>query len=260
MDFYQLQICLKELGINRGDILYVASDITLLLNEERKNVTIKSKDTYGEFLNKLVNLLQDLVGKEGTLMFPVFSWSFCKGVPFEYRKTKGATGMFSNWVMKERKDFIRTRHPMYSFMVWGKDAAYLKSFKNTDSWGADSPFAYLHKNKAKMLLLNVSTQRGLTFMHYVEQCMNVPYRYMKNFTSMYIEENGETSERTYSMYVRDLQTNPINDMPEEFLEINGVAQMAMVDKIRLKVIDLDKAYDVIANDILKNDAKNVMHY
>lgn len=56
-----------------------------------------------------------------------------------------------------------------------------------------------------------------TFMHYVEKELKVPYRYMKAFNSKYIDEQGEVEERTYSMYVRDLDIESETCLSEEFL-------------------------------------------
>ena len=259
MNFDVVESKLSTLGISKGDILYVASDVSLLLHEEVKHKQIISKAEYTNFLDQLIDMLKSLVGENGTLLFPVFTWDFCRGKTFDYLTTQGDCGVLSNRAL-QRSDFVRTKHPMYSFAVYGKYAEFLKTFNNTDSWGKDSPFAWLHQNKAKQLLINVSTQRGLTFMHYVEQENQVAYRYMKNFVSNYKDENGNKSKRSYSMYVRDLESNPINDMPEEFLDKNGAACLLEVEKLKFKLIDLDKAYDVITKDIQHNNAKNVMHY
>ena len=259
MDFVELQNKLRLLGIQKGDILYIASDVSLLLHEEVKKKNIVNKKDYIKYLDKIIDNLKILIGETGTLLFPVFTWDFCRDKCFDYLESRGDCGVLSNRAL-ERADFIRTKHPIYSFCVYGKHAAYLKNMNNVDSWGTDSPFAWLHRNNAKQLLINVSVQRGLTFMHYVEQQNQVDYRYMKKFTSLYKDENREVRERTYSMYVRDLATNPINDMPEDFLDENGAARMLNFDKIKFKLIDLNKAYEVISNDIQKNKAKNVMHY
>lgn len=259
MNFDVVKSKLSTLGISKDDILYVASDVSLLLHEEVKYKRIVNKVEYTKFLDQLIDMLKSLVGENGTLLFPVFTWDFCRGKTFDYLATQGDCGVLSNQAL-QRNDFVRTKHPMYSFAVYGKYANCLKEFNNTDSWGKDSPFAWLHQNKAKQLLINVSTQRGLTFMHYVEQANQVSYRYMKDFVSEYKDKHGNISKKKYSMYVRDLVTNPINDMPEEFLDKNGVARLLEIEKLKFKLIKLDKAYDVITRDIQHNNAKNVMHY
>ena len=107
---------IASLGIARGDMVYVASDITNLLFVAKNECQVKVKQR-NDFLNEFVNTLQDLVGEEGTLLFPVFSWDFCRGNGFDYLNTLGEVGALNNWILKNRTDFIRTKHPMYSFMV-----------------------------------------------------------------------------------------------------------------------------------------------
>lgn len=246
---------LKELLINEGDILYVASDISLLIHYAYKNLGVKTIEQRNLFLNNLVNIFKNTVGNKGTLLFPVFSWKFCKGEKFDYKKTKGETGIFSNWILENRNDFVRTKHPLYSFMVWGSDMKYFVALNNLDSFGSDSPFAYLHQKKAKLLLLNVSLQRGFTFMHYVEECLRVPYRYMKDFSGQYIDEYGKEEIRKYSMYVRDLAIESEENLPEEFLTDSEVNSITMIDGIKLRMIKLAEAYDIVKQDLLNNKGK-----
>jgi len=46
----------------------------------------------------------------------------------------------------------------------------------------------------------------MTFHHHIEEIMSAPYRYIKNFTGDYIDFCGRKSQKTYSIYVRDLVT------------------------------------------------------
>ena len=147
-DFACLLDTVRGFGVEKGDILYVASDITRLMYR----VSHLYNDAYDEYMDGLVNTLQEVVGAEGTLLFPVFTWDFCRGKGHVLKETKGEVGTFNNWILKKRHDFRRTAHPMYSFMVWGKDANLLCSMNNRDAWGEDSPFAYLRENSAKTLI------------------------------------------------------------------------------------------------------------
>ena len=40
-----------------------------------------------------------------------------------------------------------------------------------------------------MIFFDISVQQGITFVHYVEETLQVPYRYFKSFCSDYIDEN-----------------------------------------------------------------------
>ena len=249
MVYESLKKTLTKLEIKQGDILYIASDVTLLLSEARKLYGIKSTSERNAFLNNFLDAFKDAVGDVGTLLVPVFTWEFCRGNGFDVVKTKGETGAFGNWVLAQRKDFIRTQHPMYSFMVWGKDAVSLAAMDNKDAWGTDSPFAYLHKKRARLLLFNVSLQRGFTFMHYVGRSIRVPYRYMKDFHGRYIGSDGKVEERCYSMYVRDLAISSEEFLPDSFLDEAGVTKVSCLGNNTLRIVDLADAYEVVKDDL-----------
>ena len=251
---------LSDLGITKGDIVYVGSDITQLLVVLRKKEDRKSREEQNEFLHAMIDALQEQVGEEGTLLFPVYTWSFCKGKPYDVSKTLGTVGVLNNWVLKNRTDFRRTAHPLYSFMVWGKDAEMLLAMDNQEAWGKDSPFEYFKEQHAKLFLLNVTLQRAFTFMHYVEQSVEVPYRYHKYFLGNYTDAKGHTTARCYSMYVRDLDIETEEYMPDSFMEEAGLLHGVHTEDLTLKVIDMAEAYPVVAEDLLHNGGKNCYHF
>jgi aminoglycoside 3-N-acetyltransferase len=209
-------------------------------------------------LNLLIESFIEKIGQNGTLLFPTFNWGFCSGEGFDYKKTPSKTGALTNAALK-RNDFMRTQHPIYSFAVWGKDSKKLFEMDNKSSFGSDSPFAYLHRNKAKMLIIDLDYQRSFTYAHYVEECEKVSYRYMKDFTSSYIDHERKKSVRTYSMYVRDIEkgvVTSLNPIGGE-LERRGVSTLKNINDVDFYLIDLFYAFDVIQNDIRNNNAKNL---
>jgi len=232
-------------------ILLVASDISMYAYD-------KAKETGHFKADELIDGYIDMVGKNGTLLFPTYNWDFCEGKTFDIREVNSQTGRLSNTALS-RSDFIRTRHPIYSFAVRGKDAEYLEGLNNIGAFDKESPFGYLHKNKTKMLIIGLEYQNSFTFVHYVEQQERVDYRYEKEFTAEYIDEDGIKSIRTYSMYVRNLKRkvraniNPIGRILEE----NGIAETWTENKTKFTLIDLAKAYEVICDDIKFNGAKNL---
>ena len=114
------------LKIEKGDVVLLTSDITDLFLQCQDN---------GEILdvNILLDHFKEAVGEEGTLLIPTYNWGFCQGKPFDYKKTPSKTGAIGNAALR-RKDFIRTKHPIYSFAVWGKDADKLVAMDNIESW------------------------------------------------------------------------------------------------------------------------------
>ena len=254
-EFSDLRSVLHNFGIGQGDILYVASDITRLMYHVSNANAIESGKEYDEYMDGLVNLLQETVGNDGTLLFPVFTWDFCRGKGFSVKKSKGEVGALNNWILKNRADFHRTKHPMYSFMVWGKDADLLTEMDNQDAWGEDSPFGYLRINHAKTLMIDVVPGKCFTFMHYVERYLNVPWRYMKDFVGDYTDGDGQTSKRKYSMYVRDLDIESQQVVDVAVFEGKDILQKDHWADIELWFMDCGKAFPVYVDDLKNNEAR-----
>ncbi|MBO5207818.1 MAG: AAC(3) family N-acetyltransferase [Lachnospiraceae bacterium] len=254
-NYTKLAEIVKQLNIKHGDTVLISSDMKKLLFQ-----SLSHGDETD--LNVFLESLMEVVGKEGTILIPTYNWDFCKGVTFDYEKTPCKTGSLGKAALK-RKDFIRTKHPIYSFAVWGKDAKKLSKMENKDSFGQDSPFAYLKETKAKNIFIDVSYQNSFTFAHYVEEWEGkVPYRYVKNFTAGYIDEQGIEETRTYSMFVRDLDMDVFVtiDPMEGIFTANHAVQKYFINEVEIRVLELDKAYDLMRDDVLYNKSKNLCIY
>lgn len=242
-----IEECIK-LGVNKGDILYIASDVTAFTYHACKKCGIKGKSGRNELFGTLVDAFKGLVGEDGTLLIPMYTWSFCRGIPYDVKTTPGETGALGNWILENREDFRRTEHPLYSFMVWGKDADYLMSLSNRTAWGQDSPFAYMHSKHAKNLIINKSLAGCFTFTHYVEESIGIPCRYFKDFHGEYMTADGNIEKRTYTMFVRDLDIDSAQVTPDDCLVEDGVAVKGSACEIELQLVDLAAAYPFIVDN------------
>ncbi len=250
-----LEKAVESVGINSGDVIYIASDITHILREFDMRPR-RDADYRNSLLNRIIDVFIERIGEKGTLMFPAFTWVFCKGKGYDIRRTRCDVGAFNNWVLENRKDFVRTRHPMYSFLTYGKDSDFLVSLDNQSAWGQDSPFKYLYDKHAKLVLFDVPLQRAFTFVHYVEQCIEVPYRYHKFFLGKYIDEKDNVLQRCYSQYVLDLKLDIQEYMPDSFLDDEGVTISGQTQFHAIKSVDLYNAFDVVKNDFYNNKGMN----
>lgn len=251
----------NQLGVKKGDKLLVSSDITrLCVNYNR---------LYKErlLLDDIINKLQQLVGEEGTILFPTYNWDFCKGIVFDYFKSPCRTGALGTAAL-HRTDFCRTKHPIYSFAVWGKEADVLCSMANTSSFSKDSPFAWMNENHAKQLVIDVpkkTTNNGLgfTFVHYVEQISGVvKYRFEKNFSAPYLDADGSLEDRTYSMLVRDYELETRNDfepLHKDLLDLD-IEKHYSINGIDYYSIDLHASVKPIMDDIINNNSRKFCIY
>lgn len=210
-------------------------------------------------ISSLIDTLKSLISPEQTVLIPTYSWDFCKGKVFDYKNSKSQVGVLGDYALKD-KDFKRTKHPIYSFAVYGKDKDKLCALDYKSSFGKESLFDYMYKTNALHIGIGIDFNLSYTFMHYVEEVgylNQITYRYMKTFTSKYIDENGNESVKDYSMLVRDLDKNVrmhLAPLGQEFIDKN-IMKTYSQNGIHLYSVDVYKSYDVIKNDILYNNSR-----
>lgn len=248
---------LKGLGwIGAGDCVYVVSDMLELAK------TLKAGGGQLD-LDELIEGLQGILGSQGTLLFPTFNWDFCKGVGFDYYRTPARTGALPKAALR-RTDFHRTAHPLYSFAVWGRRGEELLRNDSPDSFGPGTIFEALFQWQAKVLVIGMPALSGTTYIHHVEQTVGVPYRYHKEFTADYRDADGIRGQRTYRMYVRDLEMDPrhidgFRPLEEKMRREGDIltAEYGTAPCHLVRISDLDRA---VRQDILENDSANMYVY
>lgn len=241
-------------NLQKGDKIWLSSEMIKYASFfKMKNERID--------LMKLIEAFQDSIGEEGTMILPTFSFEFSNKGRYDYLHTKGSTGALSNKAMS-RVDFRRTRHPMHSFVVWGKDKDYLCSLQNSNSFGADSPFEYCVREQVKQIILGTDYVHAFTFVHYVENICNVPYRFNKTFSGEYIDENGIASTREFDYPARKLEICPEERFNRigKILEKKGISKQIEIEGIENYIIDLASSYNVIYDDIKNNMCRNIYDF
>jgi len=247
---------LNGIGINQDDNIFISSYMTkLLLIYHEQNIEFDC--------NLFIDAIQKKIGKNGSLLFPTYNWGFCRGETFDYKKTPSKTGLLSKIALK-REDFKRTKHPMYSFAVWGNAQKELCELDNISSFGSDSPFAYMYKYNFKNIFIDVSYQDSFTSLYYITEQVGgnqLAYRYLKNFTANYIDEYNHQSERTYSMFVRNLDNNTKQDFTGITKDIdNGYSKKYNIDSIEYAMLMLQDIYPLVEYDIKYNRSKKLATY
>lgn len=246
------------LDINEGDTLFVSSDLVDLFSTElayshkRPNV------------NLFIDTLIEKIGPEGTMILPTYNWDFCKGITYDWKNSKGKTGSLGNSCLK-RTDFKRTKHPIYSYAVYGKDQQLLCDKDFIDSFGPESVFNYIDQKHAKQLAIGVNLDHCFTYVHYVEELFKdfVEYRFIKEFSADYIDEFGVKTHRTYSMFVKHLDKyietclNPL----EDGLIQEGLVHKQYINGVPFEIVpDVHATQDYIKNDIINNKSRKICKY
>jgi len=244
----------KALGIEKGDNINLSSDVLAF--------AYIAKKAEGHFdPNEVLDSFIEAIGEEGTLLVPTFNFDFSNKGYYDYVKTKCTTGALGNAAL-ERTDFKRTWNPMHSYAVCGKHKEELCSIHNLNSFGPDSPFAWMMENNAIQVLLGTDYQRGMTFVHYVETTEKVPYRFHKEFTGTYVNKDGvpETITIEYpAKYLEYGSSEEFNRIGEIF-EKNGVSNRYIINGITCYKMNLPDCYPFIQEDILHNQCRNLFDF
>jgi len=249
--YYYLDM-IRQLDIKPGSLVMVTADVTrLALIGRRKEV--------GFDIDHFIDCLQQCLGKGGTLVIPSFNFNLKNNDLFLPLKSLPITGALAVAALK-RPEFLRTKNPLHSFLVWGEHAEALASLNNRSSFSADSPFASMKQNQAKMLLIDTSISAAFTFVHHVEEMEKVSYRKFRKLMINVEEYDGKTVRREVLLYAkRPGWTMDLSGLEKLLLE-KQVAKKMIINKVPFTLVDLHAAYPVIKDDINRNKAKNLARF
>ena len=191
-------------------------------------------------------------------MLPTFNYGFCSGEPFDILHTRSEMGALTEAARKHPLAH-RTGHPIYSFAFIGHRQFILNNYSG---YGQDSPFGILHKNRGKIAVLDLDDKGAMTYYHYVEEALNVPYRYHKVFTGKYTDSSGMTQDRSYGLFVRDLKQGVVT-------EVNPMGGLLWTENIwqgyhpyegpGLRVGGAAQIFDATAQVILDGKAEGMLY-
>lgn len=186
---------LEKLEIQEGDTICMHTELfkfgTALLPKK-------------QHLSIYIEAILDIIGKNGTLIMPVFSYSFCKNEVYNKLYSKSKVGVLNEF-FRLWEGVKRNNDPIFSFAIKGKnEKEFLK--EQTSCFGEDCVYDMLSKINGKIILLGSKTN-GYTFTHFIEEKARVPYRYFKEFQGKIIFENGMSKNIKINYYVRKLDIN-----------------------------------------------------
>lgn len=191
-------------GISPGDTVLLHSNIQrTLIAARRSGLRIGPVE--------ILNSFMDVIGFDGNLLIPLFNFDYAKGNSFDIRTSPSQMGSLTE-AARLHKGVIRTGHPIYSFGVIGANAREFKNIDNYSAYAEDSPFGIIKRLDGKIAVLDLEDQQSMTFYHHIEEIKKVDYRYFKAFRGQYTGWSGEGEERSYAVYVRDLDRGVVTNV------------------------------------------------
>lgn len=257
--YYYLDM-IRQLDIKPGSMVVVTADVTRLALAGRR-IEI------GFSIDNFIDTLKQCLGKGGTLVIPSFNFNLKNNDHYNPSRTLPITGALAVAALK-RPEFIRTGHPLHSFLAWGELAEKLGSLKNKSSFGPDSPFAFFREYQAKMLLIDTTITDAFTFVHHVEEMERVGYRRFRKI-NIHVNEvvgkqgsgdAGKGGKGEFLLYAKKPGWTMDLSGLEKLLLDKKVANKMTINQVAFTIVELNEAYPVIREDIRMNHARNLAKF
>ena len=241
-------------GLSNGDTFLLHSNLKRLLSEfKRKKIKISIDLIIDSFLNT--------IGKNGTMIVPLFNFDFIKKNIFSIKDTPSQMGILTE-LFRKKYSSCRTGHPVYSFGVFGKKKEYFENIDNFSAYGEESPFGVLKKLNGKIAVLDLEDQNSMTFYHHIEEINNAHWRYAKIFKGLCVDKNGKKLNKEYSIFVRKLELNVktnVNPMGDLLWKHGLYKGNKPLKGTGLRIIEAVKMCNFVTDIIKNNNAKGLLY-
>ena len=182
------KLALKESGIKYNDSIFLTTSLGMLgLPKFKKTIT------YRKIAISLLESLKSIIGKNGNIFVPTYSYSFKdrnnkRANIYSLKKTKSTIGNFSNFFLKQ-KGCVRSIDPMVSIAGIGKKCKKILKVTTNTSYGKNCTFEKLLKiNNLKCCNVGLGIN-WVPFIHYLDWINEAPFRYDKFFEGSIIDGN-----------------------------------------------------------------------
>ena len=228
---------LRAVGLKGGDTVF-----------SHGNLGFFGYPAEGRMPQEVFQLVRDsfreVIGAEGTLVVPTFTYSFCKGAPFDHARSPSTCGAFTEWA-RQQPDAHRSRDPLFSVAALGHRAEELTENTPVECFGPGSFWERFFTTAG--MICNLNFDAGSTFVHYVERVLDVPYRTNKEFAGEFLVEGRVLPGRAI-FFCRDLTQPGTAAAFERFDSIarqRGHARRAQVGRGSVVGIRATAVHDLI---------------
>ncbi len=241
---------LRRVELGEGDTVYIQLSRDLLGKLE----TPKSgEDAWGILLSAIT----EVVGVRGTIIVPCFSHSFERNEAFDRDNSPSVAGPCDSSVgfaefFRKQPNVVRTADPNYSVAAAGPKAeALIRDLPNT-SFGKDCVYERMLAMSGKICCIEARLAYT-PFIHYVEEMLEVPYRYRKLFTGK-IVESGRTRKQGWITSVPIQSPNCSSDgsKVERVARSKGITSMASVGSVEVTSVDCAAFCGLVKQEITRD--------
>lgn len=251
-----------HLNLKCDDLVFVSSDLkNFALNAKKQQKSLN--------IDLFIENFQQVLTK-GTLIIPAYTDYLKNGDTFDFQKSKPSTGAISNKVFK-RKDFIRTNDPLHSVLIWGKHQNEILDLKDESTFGKDTIFGFMHRQNGVFLFFDVHIENSFTFIHYIEEYLNVPYRkYYKPVIN--VIKDGKKIAKTILFHTKKLGvmtdfedlnntlilSKSMLQFQHNHISINSISALETVSIVEQKIANKNYLYHFSFKEFIKKIIKIII--
>ncbi len=243
---FEIKKIFNKFAFPKNSILFIHSDIT--------NYSTHSK-SWLEKCGNLYNFFNDYF-KNNTIAVPTFTYSFCKNKKFDLIKSPSEVGIFTEY-FRIQENVVRSNHPIFSIAAKGKYAKILTDNLSNSSTGDGSIFEKLKVFDAYILFFGSGFIQSCTFLHYIEQCKKVNYRYSKYFRGK-AKIHNRFYDDIWEFYVRNTEIYKFKDwgknpLIERDLKKNKLLIEKCTKNLKISYCSTRKIFKFISKKLENNE-------
>ena len=235
---------LQQVGICKGDVLFIQMSLGMLGKPD-------GAQNQEQLCEMWLRAIQEILGSEGTILVPVYTYSFCKGELFDLQNTSTTIGPFPEY-FRLLPNVVRSRDPIFSVAGLGPQSEKLLTDLPQTCFGKGSIYDRIRKINAKICLIGLSLNFA-TFRHHVEEIIQVPFRFKKKFTGK-TKDREDVYQETWVYNVKFMTPNCYPDgsrLDKKAREI-GLSQITQVGRSEILAIKSQEFFELTYQELTRD--------
>lgn len=195
----------RRCGLKPGDTVFTHSNVGYFGEPEGGRTAQNAFQT-------LLDAFFEVLGPTGTLVVPVFTYSFPKDEVYDPAESSSACGVFSE-SLRKHPAAKRSDDPIFSVAALGHRAEELTRDVPGECFGPGSFWDRFHRTEG--VICNLNLDAAATIAHFFEKKLGAPYRQDRTFAGV-VRKNGVETRRCVVFYSHDLNVPDTRGAFERF--------------------------------------------
>ena len=250
-----LKIILDKLKISNKNI-YLGLDFLLIVKQLNPK-----KINYIKTTELILDYFLKVIGKSGNLIIPVFYKDCIPKKKFNIINSPGQSGVFGN-ILLSKYFFLRTSHPLYSFLCFGNKFKEYKKINDLHATGKKSLWKNFIEDEYDLITLGHHYSRSITHVHYTENLLNVDYRFNKKFSITYTNKKNISSRKIFSFFARKKEVCDFSGITKECDKVfykKNITSFCRYKNIVSFKMNIKEASNLFYDDLKKNSERLVSY-